>query len=303
MKIAVAVDFSIESHFAIRWALALREQARRRDLPVELLAITVPSDVQRFKYRSLAGYPTDTTKSPGIRHWISHHVREFLEAVDDDVDDVEIVLREGEAADVIATYCAEADIDWLVTGMNSADAFSRFVLGSTVHELRDIVPCNLVVVHPEHHELDGNFDIATGIDFLPGSDAALFAAAELADLTDAHLHLVHALQDAPTGSTRAGSLSSLDATDIAYLTNDARQSLEALMEEVERVRPDLEYSTLVHSGPARRVFMEFIDEHAIDAVFLGRTQHSTLEKWLAQSLSQFLLKHMPTTLVLVPKHE
>ncbi len=300
MKIAIAVDLSVESHFAVHWALDLRDWARKRDRPVDVFAISIPADVQEFEYRNLAGYPTDATEIPGVRHRMTHHVRNFLETVDYDVDDIEIILDEGDASEIITEFCEREGIDWLVTGMDATDALSRMLLGSTVHQLRETAPCNLVVVHPEHARLTGDQNFVTGIDFLPGSESALFAASEISDLTDSHLHLVHALQDAPTGSSRSGPIRSLDPTDVAYLTADARESLEAMMDELQVQYPDIEYSTLVHSGSARRVLIEYIDRHNIDAAFLGKVHHSTFEKWFFGSVSRLLLKRMPTTLVLAP---
>lgn len=303
MNIAVAVDFSMESHFAVRWALDLRDRARRQGIPVHTFAVTIPADAEDFGYRTLRGLPTSTTEDAGVSFQIAHRIREFLESVDYDVDDVEIVLEEGEPPEVLSEFCETNDIDWLVTGMNSSDALSRLVLGSTVHRLRELAPCNLAVVHPDHSRLNEPIDVAAGIDFLPGSDTALFGAASLTDLTGGHLHLLHALQEAPTGSSRRGPLSSLDPEDMARLESDAAESLDTMMDEIRRKHPDIEYSKLVHSGSAKKVLINYIDQNNIDATFLGKVHHSTFEKWFFGSVSRALLKKMPTTLVLVPPDE
>ncbi len=303
MNIAVAVDFSMESHFAVRWALDLRNRLRDRETPVNTFAVTIPADDQDFGYRTLAGLPTATTEDAGVTHQIAHHIRDFLESVDYDVDDVQIVLEEGDPSKVISRFCETHDIDWLVTGMNSSDALSRLVLGSTVHRLSEIAPCNLVVVHPEHSRLQSALDVAAGIDFLPGSETALFGAAALADVTGGHLHLVHALQEAPTGASRRGPLSTLDPEDMARLEADANESLDMMMDEIRRQHPELNYSKLIHSGSAKKVLINYIAEQDIDAVCLGKVHHSTFEKWFFGSVSRALLKKMPTTLVLVPPEE
>lgn len=303
MNIAVAVDFSMESHFAVRWALDLRDAARSRDIPVRTYAVTIPADAEDFGYRTLAGLPTATDESPGVSHQIARRIRDFLEMVDYDVDDIEIVLEDGEPPEVLSRFCEDHHIDWLVTGMDSTDALSRLILGSTVHRLRELAPCNLVVTHPQHARLEPPVQLATGIDFLPGSDAALFAAAEITELTEGHLHLIHALQDAPTGSASSGPVRSLDPEDLARLEAEANESLDAMMDEIRKTSPAITYSKLVHTGSAKKVLMKYIRRHDIDATFVGKVHHSTFEKWLYGSVSKTLLKRMPTTLVLVPPDE
>ncbi len=298
MNIAIAVDLSAESYFAVRWALDLRARAREQGLPTRCYAVCIASSKEPFEFQSLA-YP-DTTEDPGVHHRITHRVRTFLESVDDDVDDVEVVIKEGEAAQILSRFCDRHDIEWLVTGMSSAGPLARLLVGSTVHDLIDQVPANLAVIHPEYAQFDPPLNFTVGVDFLPGSDSALFAAAELAELTGAHLNLVHALQDAPTGTVHGGLVNYLANTDIAHLTAEARNSLESMMEELEKQFPDLSYSTLVHSGSPQKVLLDFIDSHDVDIVFLGKILHSTFERWTLGSVSRTLIRKMPTTIVLTP---
>lgn len=298
MNIAIAVDLSLESHFAVRWALDLRARAREQGQSVSCYAICVPAPSEPFEFQTL-NYP-DADEDPGVHRRLVHRVRAFLESVHHDVEDVEVVVEKGDAAGVITQFCRLHDIDWLVTGMSTVGPFARLFLGSTVHRLVDLTLCKLAVIHPKHPRLDRSHDFVVGVDFLPGSDAAIFAAAELADLTGAHLHLVHALQDAPTGTTHGGLVNYLASSNIAHLTDDARRALESMMATVEMRYPDIEFSTLVHAGSPKRVLVEFIESHAIDAVFLGKIHHSKLEKWALGSVSRWLLKHMPTSMILIP---
>ena len=298
MNIAIAVDLSVESHFAVRWALDLRARAREHDRTVKCYAVVITSSPAPYRYHNL-GFP-EATDIPDIRHRLVHQVRNFLETVNQDVDDVEVVVEEGEPAESIAAFCSRKKIDWLITGMSSVGPFARLFLGSTVHDLIDLVPTKLVIVHPEHCRLEPPLDFAIGVDFLPGSEAALFTAADLTDVSGAHLHLVHALQDAPTGTVHGGLVSYLAPTDVAHLTADARNSLEAMMSELERQHPGINYSILVHSGAPKKVILDFIERQNIDAVFLGRILRSTFEKWTLGSVARSLVKRMPTTMLLVP---
>ncbi len=298
MKIAVAVDLSVESHFALRWALDLRDHMRERGQRVETYAYTVPADNEDFAYRNLAGY-SRTDEGPGVQRRLSHQIRAFLESVRSDVDDVEIVVEEGNVAKKIAAFCAAEDIDWLVAGQSTVGPFARLVMGSIIHDLTEMAPSNLAIVHPEHARLEEKSELVVGIDFLPGSEAALLAGAQIAELIRGRLHLIHALEDAPTGTTSAvgGPRSS---TDIARITDNARHSLQELMVNVHERYPDVDYTTFVHSGRAKRVLANFIERRHADAAFFGKVDHSTMEKWLFGSVSRALLRRMPTTMVLVP---
>lgn len=298
MRIAVAVDLSVESHFALRWALDLRDHLREQGYSVETYAYTVPADAEQFASQNLAGY-SRTDEEPGVHRWMVRKIREFLEAVRPDVDDVEIVVEEGKVAEKLTEFCEANDVDWLVVGQSTVGPLARLVMGSIVHDLTDQAPSRLVIVHPEHSRLEDNPELVVGIDFLPGSDAALMSAAELTQWTDGRLHLVHALEDAPTGATtsRTGPRSS---ADIARLTDEARHSLEGLMGKVRERYPDLDYTTFVHSGRAKRVLAKLIERRGADAAFFGKVDHSTIEKWLFGSVSRALLRQMPTTMVLVP---
>ena len=298
MNIAIAVDLSVESHFAVRWALELRAKARRLGQSVRCWAVCVPSPQEPFEFQSLA-YP-NSTKDPGVHRRISHRTRTFLESVDDDVDDVEVVVEEGVPAEILARFCLRHNVDWLVTGKSSVGPFARLFLGSTVHDLIDLSPCRLAIVHPEHARLDPPLQFAVGIDFLPGSEAALFSAAELSELIEARLLLIHALQDAPTGRLQGGLVNYLAGPDPARLTATARASLESMMGELERQYPNLAYDIMVHGGSPKKVLQDLIERHHVDIAFVGKVYHSTLERWALGSVARTLVKRMPCTLVLAP---
>lgn len=298
MNIAVAIDFSVESHFAVRWALDLRAQARERQQPIRLLAFCVPSPTEEFDFQTLS-YPR-TTDDPDIHHRLTRRVRSFLESVHHDIEDVEIVVQEGETADILSTLCRREDVDWLILGKTSTGPISRLFLGSTVHELIEEIPTRTVVVHPDHARLGEDLQIAVGIDFLPGSLAALFAAADLADLTGAELQLIHALPDAPTGKSQGGLVNYLAPSDLVHLTTDARQSMESMMAELTRRYPTLRYTILVHSGTPRMVLRKFVESQQTDALVVGHIHQTRLERWALGAVGRYLIRKMPTTLIVVP---
>ncbi len=299
MNLAIAVDLSVESHFAVRWALDLRDRARDRGESVTCHAIHVPSPSAPFAIQNFTGFGR-ADEEPGLHRQMVHQVRDFLESVSPDVDDVEIVVQDGDAPKIISKFCIAHQVDWLVTGMSTIGPVGRFFLGSTVHKLADRAPCRLAVVHPEHASLEGPVDLVVGVDFLPGSEAALFAAAELANHTDGHLCLLHALQDAPTGSVHGGLTTYLSTSDSANLTLASRRALHRMMDEVVQLYPDVTYDVFVDTGGARQVLSDAVTRRNSDILLLGKVRHPTIERLALGSVSRQILKRMPTTLVFAP---
>jgi nucleotide-binding universal stress UspA family protein len=60
--------------------------------------------------------------------------------------EVEVVVTEGEVADVISRVARERSADFLVVGTKGRGALSRLVLGDTTHDILKRTPCPVVVV-------------------------------------------------------------------------------------------------------------------------------------------------------------
>ncbi len=297
MRISAAVDLSQESLRALRWALDLRDRLRDRDQPVDLRVISIASPTWYSTDRS-----QKVTDDLSVR---SRWTREIRDAIEDvgDVDDVPIDLDEGSPARLLARACPPSHTDWLVAGSSRHGFLSRLLQGSTAHRIARQAPCNVALVHPDHHRLLPGHSFAVGVDFYPGSEAAMMAAARLTDLTDGSLHLIHALTDEPTSSLSAGLINYLSPTDITHLSASARASLEALIHEVRR-RYDLPiYTTAVHTGLPYEVLRDYCHAAHIDSMALGRVPRTKASEVILGSTTRALVRSMPTTLLLAAFHD
>lgn len=72
-------------------------------------------------------------------------VKEFVHGLLPD-QEVEVVVAEGEVAEVIAKVARERSADYLVVGTKGRGALSRLVLGDTTHDILKRTPCPVVVV-------------------------------------------------------------------------------------------------------------------------------------------------------------
>lgn len=72
-------------------------------------------------------------------------VKEFVQGLAPDVE-VEVVVAEGDVAEVIAKVARERNADYLVVGTRGRGALSRLVLGDTTHDILKRTPCPVVVV-------------------------------------------------------------------------------------------------------------------------------------------------------------
>jgi nucleotide-binding universal stress UspA family protein len=138
--IVVGVDGSNGSSEALRWAIA---EARRRSVPLRA--------VHAWSYSpplvpSLVGYPY-SAESFGNAIDDRWQAEQRLERVASEVgedDEVERVLIEGSAAQVLIDAVGEADV--LVVGSRGHGGFTNLLLGSVSQQCAQHAPCPVVIV-------------------------------------------------------------------------------------------------------------------------------------------------------------
>lgn len=295
MKLAVAIDFTIESSAALRWALDLRDHLRESQRPVELVAISIAPRTWFSMDRE-----QKTTDDPGLHHSLVFQVREFLESVDSHLEDIRIIVDEGRPAPLISSICAQEEVDLLAIGRTAPTALNLWSWGSTSHKIADQIDCPLAIVDPDHQRFRRDSTILVGVDFSLTSENALWNAAELADLSTSELHVLHALEDMPLTTMSTGMVNYLSPGDLAHLSANARESLEHIMIGIRRRHPKLAYATLVHSGNAIKLLTHHVRNTEADLLVLGKIHRSRSAEYLLGGVARGLVKRPPTTLLLIP---
>ncbi|RAL23958.1 hypothetical protein DL240_07360 [Lujinxingia litoralis] len=298
MNILLATDLSLEAEGAARWALALRDRIHQADHQATLRALYVSEP----SWHAMKG-EAQVTDMPGLNYQTTHEVRDWLKGVDDDTADVDIVVREGNPSREITEYCKQNPVDWLITGTSGAGAFGRALLGSTSLKLAHRAPTRTVLVKPDHQSLPDHPRMAVAVDFFPGSQSALFSAAQLAHLNEGTLELVHVLQDHPTPTLNTGLVNYLAPRDMEELSARTRDSLNALCAQVQALYAGLKVEAHVFSGRAAPTLIHFCEHNAIDLVVLAKRSRSALQDRALGSVAGAVARKHPTTVMLVPIDE
>ncbi|TXD36112.1 universal stress protein [Lujinxingia vulgaris] len=298
MKILLATDLSLEAESAARWALDLRERilATERSASLSALYVAPPEHYSANAGERLA-------ENPDINARQTHQVREWLRTLSPHTDDIDILLEEGKPATVITNYCTTHQVDWLVLGTSGAGAISRAMLGSTAMKLVHRAPCKTVLVQPDHATLSEPPGLSVALDFMPGSQAALFSAAHLAHLTGAQLDLVHILHDTPTPTLNTGLVNYLSPQDIDQLTERTRECLIELGVEVKTLYPELTFESHVYAGPTVATLTQHCETHSVDLLILGKKSRSALQDRALGSIASAMARKHPTSLMLVPPED
>lgn len=298
MKILLATDLSLEAESAARWALDLRERILTSDRPASLSALYV-APPEHYSVRS----GERLAENADINARQTHQVRDWLRTLSPTTDDIDILLAEGKPASVITDFCQKHHVDWLVLGTSGAGAISRALLGSTALKLAHRAPCKTVLVQPDHDTLSAAPRLSVAVDFLPGSQAALFSGAHLAHLTGAHLDLVHILHDTPTPTLNTGLVNYLSPQDLDQLSERTRECLIELGAQVKTLYPELTFASHVYAGPTVATLTHHCETQPVDLLILGKKSRSALQDRALGSIASAMARKHPTSLMLVPPEE
>lgn len=170
-RILVAVDFDNESAAALVYGrkLALR-------LGAELTVLHADENGRR---RADAVTPAEALEI-------------FVRKTDPDVTDGQCRVVNGDAVTTILTESLAIGVGLLVLGSHGRGRMGRMALGSVVSEVLRTVRAPVLVITAAS-ELFVNGLVCVGVDFSPSSEAALVAAAALAQGADATVAVVHVL--------------------------------------------------------------------------------------------------------------
>lgn len=110
---------------------------------------------------------------------------------------VELLIRHGLPAPVIAALVSELNIDVVFLGTNGFRRLERLVFGSTAEAVLRSAPCPVVTVGPQseitRHAGNGDGPVVFATDFHEPATAAIACAAAMAKLHQRPLHCLHIL--------------------------------------------------------------------------------------------------------------
>ena len=235
--------------------------------------------------------PTDDLDYTRIDLSIDEGIRAVVQEVLDEAARAqivaEVIVRRGQAADVLTGILQERSFDLVVTGLARRTGFLRTVLGGTVERLLKKATAPVLMVKMRAW---GDYHTAlAGLDFSPGSRAALECA---------H-HLFPELRPIVLHTFRAGY------KGIASGPLEYRSMLRAAREDCEKFIAAVvpEWSELLcipQVGDPVDELTHQAQRTKAELMVVGSNDRGTLAEFLLGSTGRDLISHAPCDLLMVP---
>lgn len=188
--ILVAVDGSLESDAAVRWAA---HEAVMRDTNVTLMHVIAPVDVSWPVGYLQSSF--DKWQEENAQLVIEQAQKTFQASVGDaESPAVHAAVKHGAVASTLISASREAQI--VVAGSRGMGAVGRVVLGSVSSGLVHYARCPVAVIHADEAQTpDPTSPVLLGIDGSPASEAATALAFDEASRRGVDLVALHAWSD------------------------------------------------------------------------------------------------------------
>lgn len=187
----------------------------------------------------------------------------------------------------------------VIVGTRNTGAVERFLFGSTAMRLLHNCPCPVWVTRPEPHPMPLNILVAS--DFSEVTDDALRLALDLASLSGATLHLLHAV-DYPLD--RLWSTGLMDTSTQIYhdrVKADGHRRLREQLARVAGAQPPAKVELQIVEGLAiaDTAILQFIERRHIDLLVMGTMARSGLPGVFVGNTAERLVTHVSCSLLAV----
>jgi len=210
----------------------------------------------------------------------------------------EVLVREGDAREVILTAAETWPADLVVMGARGLGAVAGLLLGSVSLGVARHAPCSVLVVKPGAGVARG---IVIGIDGSPpAADAARFVARLPLDPT-AVVRLIGAVELPPIPATTPGFARGLVQEARMQIVNERKamlqQALASAAEPLSEIVKNVERQVLL--GPPADVLLAAGAKPDIGLVVIGARGLGTLGRLLLGSVSENVLRHADRPVLIV----
>lgn len=209
-------------------------------------------------------------------------------------------VAEGRPARAIRDIAREKESDFLAMGRHGPHGVRERALGSVTDRVLRRAERPVLTVRGE--TVPDPAEIAVDAVLLPtdGSEAAEAAAADAAELAarfDAPVHVVSAID-----LQREGGLFDAGGLPPEFVDRVEERHREAVDRLADRLRDhvDTPVETAVERGTPHAVLAEYVDDHGIDLVVMGREGYGAVEEGLLGSVTTRVLRTVAEPVVVVP---
>lgn len=279
-RILAAVDFSTPARGAFEYTLALSKRHG-----AELVVIHAVPLNQAFSWRA------------GERLALSAKLRQKA-----DQAHVELKHRvqQGDPVDIILLHARSLHPDVIVMGTHQRRGIDRLRVGSVAERVaaKATVPVLLVPRRRDTGTIRPFSDVAVGVDFSDVSFHALSEALALAQRSGGHLRLLHVLDGFPDETVYSGSRAFRLMDDFRARVARVNRELRSLIPADAPNGSEIEVATV--SGQAHKAILAAASERRTDLIVLGLPRRSRLEKFVAGSTVDKVLRRATSPVLLVP---
>lgn len=172
-----------------------------------------------------------------------------------------------------------------------SNVLERFLLGSVTERVvrRSDVP--VLTISPD----DGGGlqypyrNVIVPTDGSETATAALAAGVDVANASDAALHLIHVVEDSGFGFGSPGDDEAVRAEANEILETSADTARNASVESV---------TTTLETGTVHEEVLEYVETHDVDLIVVGTRGRTNLDRYLLGSVAEKLVRAAP-----VPRHD
>ncbi len=201
---------------------------------------------------------------------------------------MELVFVEGlGGASTICTYAAENAVDLIVIATHGRSGLKRVLLGSVTERVVQHAPCDVLVVRSDAETPEGALGplhrILVPTDFSRPADQALARAVQVAKLTQAEIHLVHAYEF----PTTIGALDVSLAIPQEFYDEIRDASMKQLDQRVkEAAATGLQAEGHLTVGPPARGILDAAARIGANLIVMGTRGRAGMKRVLVGSVAE-----------------
>jgi len=173
----------------------------------------------------------------------------------------EVVIGEGNIWEVVSGLIKEKEIDLVVLGTRGRTGLGKTILGSVAEQILRQSPCPVLTVGPHVNLWSDEYakmrEILYATDLTADSPTAAPYAISLAQENQAHLVLLHVIEDAKAG----------DLVDSPEVVDVKERKLQQLVTEQAGLWCDPTY--IVEQGPAAEKILDVAKRRHTDLIVMG----------------------------------
>jgi nucleotide-binding universal stress UspA family protein len=284
-KILFPTDFSVCAESAYSHAVHL---ARRYNAELHVVsAIVRPSDEESSPLSFLQLESDDKTHDMTLGKAGSV---ERSAADDTEPRTVTVQLHATSPADAVVEYADTHDIDLIVMGTHGRHGVDRILLGSVAEKVVRLTDCPVLTVRQgvETHAQSGLADkILVPFDFSEHSYGALRVARELALAYDAHIDLLHVVQEVVLPNIYGVEPMPIAIPDVE------KRAVEALEEVARKALGELPFATHVRLGHPAFDIVKFAETCNSDMIVIATHGLTGVRRLLMGSVTEKIVRMAP----------